>query len=231
MRFFGRAFVSVACLGAVLVAGSAACFPDPEGEYKDFQERTANLGPTTDTPTDAAVLDTKPPETVTEALYVGICTTALALKDPAQALRFYTKSKYTPDGSGGGKLSLTVKPLVGWQNGDYVTPKAVTDSETRGNEIPANDLVVAAGGRFTANLGTMNLPADANSISGREAVINNTVLDGKFGTGEFCTTLGGHLIIPYEYDFVPKDNVCLFIEVKDGDPVPTREQAQFVCAL
>jgi hypothetical protein len=232
MRFFGRACLSIAGIGTVLVAAAGACIPDPKGEYEDYRERTANLGPTDTPPSDAAALDTKPPETATEALYVGICTTALAGKDPAQALRFYTKSKYTPEGTGGaGKLTLTVKPLVGWQNGDYITPKSVSESETRGTAIPANDLTVAPGGRFTANLGTMNLPSDANSISGREAVINDTVIDGKFGTGEFCATLGGHLVVPYEYDFVPKDNVCLFIEVKEGDPVPVRTADQFVCAL
>ena len=231
MRFFGRACLSVACVGTVLVAAAGACIPDPKGEYEDYQERTANLGPKDEPVGDAQALDTKPPETATEALYVGICTTALASKDPAQALRFYAKSKYTPDGAGGGKLNLGLKFLVGWQNGDYITPSKVADSETRGNEITAADLTVGEGGRFTANLGTMNLPADANSISGREAVINNTIIEGKFAAKEFCATLGGHLVVPYEYDFVPKDNVCLFIEVKDGDPVPAREQGDFVCSL
>lgn len=230
MRFFGRACLSAAGLGTVLVAAAGACIPDPEGEYEDYKERTANLGPTDPGPSDAAPLDTKPPETATEALYVGICTTALAAKDPAQALRFYTTTKYTPDAAGG-KLTLTIKPLVGWANGDYITPKAVTQSETRGNEFSAPDLTIGADGRFTANLNTITVPADANSISGREAVIQNTVIDGRFAAKEFCATLGGHLIVPYEYDFIPKDNVCLFIEVKDGDPVPTRAQGDFVCSL
>ena len=231
MRFFGRACLCVGFLGTVLVVGGAACIPDPKGEYEDWQERTANLGPSTDIPTDAAALDTKPPETVTEALYVGICTTALASSDPAQALRFYAKSKYTPDGAGGGKLNLALKFLVGWQNGDYITPDAVSQANTRGNEIIVNDVAIAGGGRFTAQLGEIGIPADANTISGREAKVRDTVLDGKFGTGEFCSTLGGHLFVPYDYDFVPKDNICLWVEVKEGDPVPTREQAQFVCAL
>ena len=81
MRFFGRACLSVGFLGTVLVAGGGACIPDPKGEYEDYQERTANLGPKDEPVGDAAVLDTKPPETATEALYVGICTTALALKE------------------------------------------------------------------------------------------------------------------------------------------------------
>jgi hypothetical protein len=231
MRFFGRACLSVACLGTVLVAAAGACIPDPKGEYEDYQERTTNLGPKDEPAGDAAALDSRPPEEVTEALYVGICTTALALKDPAQALRFYAKSKYTPDGAGGGKLSLSLKFLVGWQNGDYITPSAVSEANTRGNEIVANDVAIANGGRFTAQLGEIGIPADANTISGREAKVRDTVLDGKFGTGEFCSTLGGHLFVPYDYDFVPKDNICLWVEVKEGDPVPSREQAQFVCAL
>jgi len=237
MRFFGRACLSFATVGAVLVAVATGCLPDPKKEFEDYKERTANLGPGESSSSGGsadASIDTNPPDTATENLYVGICTTALAARDPNQALRFYTKGKFSPDGSGGGKLTLTIRPLVGWQNGDFVTPDKihVSAADARGTDINVPDVPVAAGaGRFTANLGTMNLPSDANSISGREAVINNTVLDGRFGDPEFCTTLGGHLIVPYEYDFVPKDNVCLFIKVNEGDLVPVRAQEQFVCPL
>jgi hypothetical protein len=231
MPFVGRACFSVACVGTVLVA-AGGCFPDPKGEFEDFKARTANLGPGDQPDSVDASIDTKPPETATESLYIGICTTALALKDPAQALRFYTKSKFLPDGTGGGKLSLVVKPMVGWSNGAYITPASVSQSETRGSELSVSDVPVASGaGRFTAQFGTLNLPAEANSISGRDAVIINTMLDGRFGDPEFCAMLGGHLTVPYEYDFVPKDNICLFIKVNEGDPVPVRDVTQFVCAL
>ena len=231
MRFVGRTCLSLAASGVLFGLFAAACIPDPKGEYEDYKARTAGLDQPT-TPTVDASIDTKPPEEAVEALYVGICTTKLALKDPAQALRFYTKTKFVPDGAGGGKLTMNIKPLVGYQGGRAIIPTAVAESETRGNSINVPDLTIAAGqGRFTAQLGTMELPGECNSISGSDAIVNNTILDGRFADGEFCALLGGHLIKPYEYDFIPADNACLFIKVNEGDPVPTRAAEQFACPL
>lgn len=215
----------------------AACIPDPKGDYEDYLERTStepqnNGGGATD-----ASIDTKPPETAVEALYVGICVTALAARSTDQALRFYTETKFTPDPAGGGKITLDVTPLRGWNPNDGtgapVTPSGVSKSETRGETIVAADVPVAGGqGRFTANLGTINLAGEANSISGRDAVIEGAVLDGRFGSGDrFCSTLGGQLTVPYGFTFDPAQNTCLFVKSKEGDPIPTIPSADFVCPL
>jgi hypothetical protein len=235
MRFAARTCLTLAVLGLVASASAAACIPDPKGDFEDYRDKTAGLGEKDSGPADVQALDTKPPDTATEALYVGVCVTALAAKDPAQALRFYTETKYTP-GTGGadGKVTMIVSPLQGWDKAknDYITPTAVSKANIRGPAITVPDVPVkAADGRFTANLGTINLPGEANSISGRDAVIVTAVLDGKFGVGEFCSTLGGNLTVPYAYTFNPKENTCLFIKVNEGDPVPTRASAQFVCPL
>lgn len=226
---------SFACAALVSVAAAAtafACLPDPKGDFDDFKSRTAGMGESEAGTNLDASIDTKPPEVATESLYVGICVTALASKDPEEALRFYTKTKFVPDPAGGGKLSMEVTPLLGWDNGGYVTPMNVSQGQTRGSPLTKDDITVAAGaGRFTANLGVLNLPGAANSISGRDAVINDATLDGRFGDPEFCSTLGGHLTVPYEYDFVPSENTCLFIKVKEGDPVPVKKAADFVCPL
>jgi hypothetical protein len=230
MRLFGRACLSIAFVSAVLVAGAGACIPDPKGEFEDYKARVANLGGETVT-TDASV-DTKPPETAVEALYVGICYASKLVTNPEQTLKFYTKTKFVPDGSGGGKISLEVHPMLGWANGDYTNPKTASLSETRGDAVTLNDVPVASGaGRFTANLGTLKLDPEANSLSGRAAIINNAVLDGRFGDPEFCTLLGGQLVVPYEYTFVPSENICLFSKVNEGDPMPVRKPEEFACPL
>ena len=226
--------MSVAFLGMVASASAAACIPDPKGDFEDYRDKTAGLGEKDSGPADVQALDTKPPETVTDALYIGICVTTLAGKDPAQALRFYTETKYTPVPGSDGKLTMTVTPMHGWDKtkNDYITPSAVSKANTRGKGITVTDVPVkSSDGRFTANLGTINLPGEANSISGRDAVIANLVLDGKFGVGEFCSTLGGNLTVPYAYTFNPKENTCLFIKVNEGDPVPARDATQFLCPL
>ena len=215
----------------------AACLPDPKGEYEDYLERTSGMTGSSSTVADASI-DTKPPETAVEALYVGICVTALAARDPSQALRFYTETKFTPDPSGGGKITMAVTPMLGWDknvppSGEYTQPKSVSKSETRGATINVADVPVAAGqGRFTANLGTVNLNGEANSVSGRDAVIEGTVLDGRFGGGDrFCTTLGGDLTVPYSFKFDPAQNTCIFVKAKEGDPLPTIASEEFVCPL
>lgn len=232
MRSFGRTCLSFASVGIVLGLSAGACIPDPKGEYEDYKARTAGLDQPTVTPNADASIDTKPPEQAVEALYVGICTTKLALKDPAQALRFHTQTKFVPDGAGGGKIEMVIRPLVGYQGGRAIIPTAVAISETRGNPITVSDIPVSAGaGRFTANMGTLNLPGECNSISGSDAVVEGAKLDGRFGEGEFCALLSGQLKIPYEYTFVAEDNACLFIRVNEGDPVPTRTAEQFACPL
>lgn len=213
-----------------------ACIPNPKGDYEDYLDRTANEPKSNGGGGQAdASIDTKPPETAVEALYVGICVTALAARDPSQALRFYTETKFTPDPAGGGKITMAVTPLLGWDkaNNQFTSPKTVSKSETRGATINVPDTPVAAGqGRFTANLGTVNLNGEANSVSGRDAVIEDTVLDGRFGAGDrFCTTLGGQLTIPYGFTFDPAQNTCIFAKVKEGDPLPTIPSEEFVCPL
>src|SRR5262245_48942673 len=89
--------LSLGSIGLVATASSTACIPDPEGDFNEFKSRTANLPrPPEEGPGDAAAFDSKPPEEAVDALYVGICVTTLAARDPEQALRFYTETKYTP---------------------------------------------------------------------------------------------------------------------------------------
>jgi len=230
--------VALGSLGLVsLATGSSACIPDPKGDFQDFKDRTANLvstAPTDTAPTDAAPIDSKPPETAVEGVYAGICVTALAAGDPEQALRFYTNTKYVPDSAnpGIGKLTITVTPLVGWDVAQKIpiTPTVFNEAQKRGSPITIPDLTVNGTGRFTANLGTVNLAEEANSISGRAAVIENAILDGLFSAGDrFCSTLGGHLTIPYSFTFEPAQNTCLFQRVKEGDPFPKIPANEFTC--
>jgi hypothetical protein len=216
------------------IATFIACIPDPKGDYEEFRDKTAGLNPGTEV-SDAGPIDAKPPEQAVEETYGAICVTALANRDPEQALRFYTESKYVPDGPGAptGKLTLNLTAMKGWEvnppPGKYVAPTTFSKSETRGNPISVSATPVNEKGRFTANLGTANLTAEANSISGREAVIENVTLDGIFGTSAFCSTLGGNLTVPYAYDFKPAENTCVFFKLKEGDPFPKPKPADFVC--
>ena len=222
--------LTAAAGGAVIVA----CIPDPKGEYQDYQDRTADLvgdgggG-------GGEVIDAKPPEEAVEQLYVAVCVTSLSGRNPEQALRFYTETKFVPEG-GGGKLTLTMSPLVGWNDPPtdaYIPPAEITvaKSETRGDPLSA-EMTVGADGRFTQNLGKIDLDRAANSVSGRAAVIENVTLDGVFGSDErFCAQLSGSLTVPYNATLNPALNTCIFLKATEGQKVPALTQGEFTCAI
>jgi hypothetical protein len=160
-----------------------------------------------------------------EPLYVALCVSKLASGDPEQALRFYTQVK------AGAALELRMTPLLGWAEGAPVSPPTVSTTYLRGTPF----VVTASrgqGGRFTASAGTVNLPGEANSVSGRALTITNLVLDGKTSGGSrFCSTLSGTMTDPYAYEFKASENTCLFVAVADGAALPKVPANEFVCPL
>ncbi len=229
---FGLHLVVIGAVGGIVFA----CIPDPHGDYEDFKDRTAGLNPDL-SPPEAGPIDAKPPETAVEQLYVAVCVVSLANRDPAQAFRFYTESKYVPDGPGSatGKLSLVMTTLKSWDhsvnppNGQYFEPSVFTAADKRGEPILVNDIPVSDKGRFTANLGKVTVTDAANPVSGRQAVLDFVVLDGLFGTDNFCSTFGGTLVEPYVAELPPDKNTCVWTKVKEGDAFPKLTKEQFVC--
>jgi hypothetical protein len=161
-------------------------------------------------------------------LFAGICVTSLAAGDPEQAIRFYTVlDRSTPGG-----MTVSLTPMVGWNTATNtpVAPSRVSLSETRGETVTQR-VTLQSLDRFTVDLGTLNLVAEANSISGRNAVIEDVRFEGIYrGTADTCTTLSGELTSPYSFVLASDRNTCLFVPVADGDPFPTRARAAFTCA-
>ena len=232
-----------ACSALTLSTIAIACIPHPKSDYEDFLERTAHLKP--DAEVVDASFDARPPDEAEEGLYAGICVSTLAAKDPRQALRFYTQTQFTP-GASEGSLTLTIVPLLGWDIPAQgpISPETIARSEARccPASPPCNrsetdcagysssEAAVASNGRFTAEFGTIQLPGEANSISGRAAVIEGVKLEGLFGAGErFCAGLGGQLTVPYGFTFDPRQNTCVFQKVNEGDPLPEIPEADYVC--
>jgi hypothetical protein len=212
--------------GLALVVGGAfalcafapACFPDPEGDFKDYTGNTAQFR--TDTkPKDAGPpVDSAPPTVAEDGLYFGACLSKLAAGRVDRVLRFYTETKFTPDATGGtGKLTLKVTSMkLSAGNGP---PPTVSKSETVGTTYTVETTTNAAG-VYAAALGTVNVPGAANPISGRDIVVETTQLPGKFAKGKFCSQLVGHVTTPTDIELVGEDNTCIYIQVKEGDPTP-----------
>lgn len=239
----------VAAAAAVAAASLAiACIPHPKDDYEDFLARTAHLKPDSG-PVDAS-FDARPPDEAEEGLYAAICVSSLAARDPGQALRFYTRTQFTP-GEPDGKLTLNLIALRGWDDAAQrpVAPDTVSMSEarccpastaqectpplpTQCDGFTSDEATVSADGRFTANFSIIRLPSAANSISGRIAVIENVRLQGRFGAGDrFCAGLAAQLTAPYGFTFDPNETTCLFQKVNEGDPLPEIDSAEFACAI
>lgn len=209
---------------AVFVLGWSACLPDPKAEFDDYAEKTASYRQ--NGPRDGGDIDSAAPTEAVTGLYVGVCLSQLAAGRLDRVLRFYAPVTFVPDASGvGGKLTIKLTPLKLGPNN--TPPPSVSLDQTVGDTFAINEAAVDAKGIYAGTIGTVNVPGVSNPISGRDIVIENTALPGRFAVEKFCSQLSGHVVQPTDIDLTPDANTCLFRAVKEGDPVPTFTNADF----
>jgi hypothetical protein len=201
------------------MAGTIACFPDPEGDFKAYEDRANAFA----TPSDAGggTFEPSPPPTEpVEGVYYGACLSQLAFGQVKKVFSFYTEVKFAP-----GRLSLTLQALkLGPEQGP---PPNVSKAGVSGEEKDAPASNVASDARFKIDLGTMTVPGDANPITGRDVVIESTALTGFFGQKTFCARLVGNVTQPIELALDPPRNICKFLPLKDGDATPAFRPEDF----
>jgi len=224
---------AICSLGLLSLAAVSGCLPNPKSDYEDFLDRTESYR--TDpskADADVAPVDAQAPKEAVKGLYYASCLSQLAFGDVRKLLRFYTLTEYTPNDQGGGTLNLNMTPMLGYDkvNDGPTAPDNFSLTFARGDAIPANGTVDGAG-IFTITLGTVNLVPEANPITGRQIKIENTILKGRFAssTDAFCSTLQGQVTVPIQQPLTAEDNICLFVPLKDGDPLPVQVKADFVC--
>lgn len=208
-------------------AGVLACIPHPDQDFEDYSKRVAEFAPTTAGDGGSFEAQAPPTESV-KGTYYGACLSQLALSQLKKVFNFYTVTSFEPDPAGGGKLSLTFQALK--LSASQGPPETVSSAGVTGEkkDVPANTPnVSAADGRFTIDLGTMTVPGDANPITGRDVIINSTLLTGFFGKDRFCARLNGDVVQPLQLTLDPERNICQFVPIKEGDPPPTFTLADF----
>jgi hypothetical protein len=225
-------FLLVGFVGVGVGIG-AACIPHPTDDFEDFQDRIAPFAPAPDDP-DASFDGGPAPTEASEGLYYGACLSQLAFGRLDRVFSFYTKSSFTPAEVGGGSLVLSLQPMrLTSVDGRDVPPTLFAESELTGDPAqspePASPNVEPTS-RWAVDLGTVEVPGDANPITGRPVVIENTRLTGQFGTERFCARLNGDVKQPVELTLNPADNICQFYLLEEGDPVPTLVREDFSAA-
>lgn len=225
-RMSARPLRLYALIGAscTVCAAFAACLPNPSKDFDDYSDKTADYRKSG--PKDGGDIDSAPPTQAVEGLYFGACLSKLAAGRIDRVLRFYTETKFTPGtGGGNGKLTLKITPMKLGPNN--TAPPTVSKTETIGDTFALNEVDVDARGVFPGNLGTVKVPGASNPISGRDIVIENAAIPGRYAEEKFCTQLSGHVVQPTDIDLVGDDNTCLFFKSKEGDPLPALTVAMF----
>ena len=99
-------------------------------------------------------------------------------------------------------------------------PATVSQSLTNGATINGQS-GVSADGKFKVALGTLAIKDIANAVNPRDVNLANIVMEGQINDPlRFFSNLGGQLTAPVMADLDPAQNSCVFIQVKEGDPLP-----------
>jgi hypothetical protein len=159
-------------------------------------------------------------------LYFGACLSTLAASRIDRVLRFYTEVAYTPPTSAAqGTIELKLTALkVGPNQGP---PLRVSKAETVGQTYTVAKGPLSASGVYAGALGTLTVPGAANPISGRDIVVEQAAVPGRFAPARFCSQLSGHVVQPTDLQLEGDANTCLYFPVKEGDPVPAIQNGDF----
>lgn len=218
-----------------IIAAAPACFPDPDADFTDYQERIkgyvpptpTNTGGTSGTSTSSSsggpIEAGPPPVEVTEATYFASCLSELAGGNVKKTFSFWVTAKYTPnqDTTTGGTLSLSLEALK-LESG---LPPANISRADIVSKLP--DIVGTANGSgsFVAATagGSASFAGAANPISGSDVQISNAGLKGVYVPAGFCARLFGHVDKPEaaSRDLAEGKNQCLFTPIKEGEAAPT----------
>lgn len=195
---------------AVAAALTVACLPHPSGDYDEFIEDTNSLRGEPPLPDGGGtVIDASVPIEATEGQYLAACLPSLSGQRADKALRFIAETKYVPGENGAnGTLGLTLYPLA-------VTATVFDKANTVGEPLVVGDaLPVDAQAKFSGTVARAQINKDANTISPRDIVIENTSLEGQFAAeGNFCSTFNTTVTAPITQSIVAK---CTYIPMETG---------------
>lgn len=193
----------------VIGAGALAGCPNPDGDYDKFLEETADIRNAGAQPVDGGgtQLEGGGGTEATTGTYLVACLASLSGKRADYALRFFGDTTFTPSENGEGTLHLVLSPLA-------VTATVLDKANTVGDPIDLGTLPVSAQGAFSGSVAKSNIAKDANTISPRDIVIENTQLEGIYAaSGNFCSSFETQVTAPIQQPIVAK---CTYVAAEPG---------------
>ncbi len=192
-----------------LVVALGACIPHPDGDYEDFLGATASYRAGDDAGGGGGgVGDAGIGVVAKEGQYLAACLASLSGTRADKALRFYAETKFTPSSDGTtGTLGLVLYPFP-------VANTVFSKVNVVGEPIDVGQLPVAADARFSGVVAKSNITKDANTISPRDIVIENTKIAGIYSSeGNFCSSFDTTVTAPITQPIVAK---CTYIPLETG---------------
>jgi hypothetical protein len=201
---------------------------DPQKDYDDYTDRTADAHAAPTQPTfDAGETGPlyAPDASFSSKLFFMSCLTQQAQGDPTKSSNFVAHATYTPAPSGGGgKLVFDNQVLKSY-------PKTLNDVAPDGTDyqaLPATGATVAPDGTTTMTYGTTVIPSDANPVTLNQLTFSSTTLDFHIESeSQMCATIAGVLIMPI---MSTVNGPCIFrLMASDSSPLPSFQLSDYHC--
>ena len=141
----------------------------------------------------------------------------------------------------GDPFGVTTQPVSTTGKFRVLFRKVVLDPNTNpisGRSITIEDVTFEGvlGGSSAGPVADAGAPADtgagdpdATTEAGPNPPADAAVAPGA--RSRFCAALGGQVVSPIQQPLDPKTDFCVFVPVKEGDPVPDVKREDYKCAL
>jgi|GEM_PF-5047442 len=161
-----------------------------------------------------------------QGVWTAACMTTLSGGRIDRLFRFYAETS-----SANGKLTMSLTPLRVGTGG--TAPSPFSSGDKVGETVMVQSTPLSAKGNFTAPLGEVFIPGEANPVTGGEVVIQNASLLGRATSTRFCARLSGQVSQPIAVELDPTKNTCVWKVAVEGQSPPSFTEADFAagCAV
>jgi hypothetical protein len=202
--------------GAFCSLVATACV-DPQSDYNDYLNRTADARATPPSGGDDAEL---PDADLADAAgfkgtYAMVCGNQLVGNTGAQSTRFVANITYTPSVDSGGSFTFSDQPLTAGAT-------TITDLAVGGDATTPQTVPVSPQGTCTISSGGTTIPGSADIVvQGAPIVFSDSALHFVISSStQICASTTGDITAPVAETLVAGQNTCVFIPTSGAFTTP-----------